>query len=182
MTTILLFPIFFGIFVWIVGSIVRWSIKNGISPMPTSRKVKGQLLGLLPEKLDGAIVELGSGWGTLSFPLAKKFPACNVIGYETSPIPFFISKIRQFFYKPLNLQLIRHDFFKTPLGNASLIVCYLYPDAMRKLKQKFENELTPGTWIISNTFAIPGWNPIHIKEVSDIYRTKIYLYKIENPT
>ena len=33
----------------IFGSIIYWSLKNGITPMPTSHKVKRELLALLPE-------------------------------------------------------------------------------------------------------------------------------------
>jgi len=32
--------------------------------------------------------------------------------------------------------------------------------------------------VISNTFAIPGWKPISIYELDDMYRTKIYVYRV----
>ena len=48
---------------------------------------------------------------------------------------------------------------------------------MKRLKEKLEAELKPGTLVISNTFAIPGWAYEKMLEVDDLYRTKIYLYK-----
>lgn len=158
-------------------SIVLWSWWNGISPMPTSPKAKRCLLSVLPQKIEGNVVELGSGWGTLLFPLARKYPHCRVSGYETSPLPFFWTK-SLFLLKPSpNLFLYRKDFFDISLEDNALIVCYLYPGAMRRLKDKFEKELKPGTWVISNTFAIPGWQPQQVAEINDLYFTKIYVYR-----
>lgn len=147
--------------------------------MPTSLKAKKSLVQALPDQLSiGKIYELGSGWGTLAFPLAHHYAEMHVIGYETSPIPYWASKIWAVFARTKNLSLLRRDFFLEPLNDASLVVCYLYPEAMRRLKTKFEKELKPGTWIVTNTFAIAGWKPEKIYEIPDLYRTRIYVYKI----
>lgn len=162
----------------IAVSLVVWSLKNGISPMPTTPKVKSALFTLLPTDLKGTIYELGSGWGTLVFPLAKKFPSCQVVGLETSPVPFIISYLFLKILSISNAKLFRRDFFTVDLSEASLVVCYLYPEAMRKLKKKLEVELKPGCLVVSNTFAIPGWTYEKIIEIEDIYHTKVYLYKV----
>lgn len=164
---------FFGVFL----SIVFWSLHNGISPMPTSTKAKNAILKLLPSEVKGDILELGSGWGTLAFPIADHYPHLAVFAYETSFIPFYFSKIRQFVQQRPNLKLIRQNFFTTSFHNGEVIVCYLYPEAMWQLKEKFEQELKPGTWIISNTFAIPGWKPFSVIELDDLYHSKVYLYQ-----
>lgn len=158
--------------------IVFWTWYNGISPMPTSKKAKISLFKNLPVCREGTIFELGSGWGTLVFPLAKKYPTCKVIGLENSPLPYLFSKSRQRLNPLPNLELRFTNFFSLPLNEASLIVCYLYPGAMKKLKIKFEKELTKGTYVISHTFSIPGWQPLNVYEIHDLYHNKIYLYKI----
>lgn len=163
---------------WTMLSIVIWSLYNGISPMPTSFKAKKCLFDHLPKEVCGTIYELGSGWGTLALPLARRYPHCQVVGFESSPFPFWISLARQHLSRLKNLSLRRQNFFQANLSDAELIVCYLYPGAMAKLKMKFHVELKPGTWIISNTFAIPGWNPQEVYEIEDIYRTKIYVYRV----
>lgn len=174
----MLLLVLFLFLILIIGSIVFWSLRNGISPMPTSPKVKQCLLAHLPHLENrGVIYELGSGWGTLAFPLAERFPDYPVIGLETSLVPFVVSKWFLMFKKAPQLRLERKDFFSISLKNATMLVCYLYPEAMRKLKTKFEMELQPGTWVISNTFAIPGWDPLEMYEVDDLYHTKIYLYR-----
>lgn len=162
-------------------SILYWTLKNGISPSPTSPKQKKLILEAINNlnfDINGEIIELGSGFLTLAAPIANLFPKSQVIAYETSPIPYLISKLYIYFFGPSNLQLFRKDFFKCDLKNASLIICYLYPKAMEKLKIKFENELAKGTFIVSNTFAIPDLKPINTFIVNDLYQTKIYLYRI----
>ncbi len=150
--------------------------------MPTSGKVKKRLLKVLPKlhnNYNATILELGSGWGTLAFPLAKAYPYHQVIGYETSPIPYAYSKLLLQFSKTRNLRFEYTDFFNVNFQNAILVVCYLYPGAMDKLKDKFERELQPGTIVISHTFAIHGWTQDAIVHVDDLYKTPIYVYTIK---
>lgn len=169
--------IFFFLIFAIIASITWWTIRNGISPMPTSKKVKQALLQVLPQNVTGEVVDLGSGFGTLAFFLSKRYPKCRVIGYETSPIPYFISLIIKMITGNSQVHFIRKNFFSVSHKNASMVVCYLYPGAMKKLQVKLNQELKPGTWVISHTFALPNWKPIEVFHVKDLYRTKIYLYK-----
>lgn len=168
--------IFFVFIVIIFVLILYWSLRNGISPMPTSPKVKHLLINSLPKKWHGAIYELGSGWGTLAFPLAAKYPNCSVLAYENSPVPYLYSKILYLFFRHKNLLLKRQDFFEVDLKNAKMIVCYLYPGAMLRLKTKFEQELPQDSLVISHTFSVPGWKADKIIEVPDLYHSKIYIY------
>ncbi|KIC74541.1 hypothetical protein DB41_IJ00120 [Neochlamydia sp. TUME1] len=157
--------------------IIVWSIKNGIGPMPTSPPVKQILLDNLPLQEKGLIYELGAGWGTLAFLLAHKYPQCTILAYESSPIPYFFCRIRHFFSRSPHLHLQYHDFFKANLTDAKMIICYLYPVAMQKLKKKFEEELPKGAWVVTHTFAVPSWKAEQIIEVPDLYSTKIYIYR-----
>ncbi len=161
------------IIVFVLLSICYWTIKNGISPMPTSYKVTKALLTSLPEHVERKIVELGSGWGNLANALAKKYRDCEVIGYETSPIPYYVSRL---IYRQKNLIFKRKDFFSEPLHDASLAVCYLYPGAMQQLKTKLEMEGSSQLLIATHTFSIPGWKATKTVTVDDLYRTKIYFY------
>jgi len=169
--------LFFLVASGILLSIVYWSVKNGISPMPTSRKTKAQLLSMLPLISKGIIYELGCGWGTLAFPLAQKYPNFQVIALETSPIPYSFCQLRLWLYPLPNLLFQKKDYLNASLYDSALIVCYLYPQAMNTLKAKFEKELKLNTWVLSNTFAIPSWKPFIVNEIDDLYHTKIYLYK-----
>jgi len=164
------------IFCLMALSVVVWTVKNGISPMPTTPKVARALQSMLPTLDTGPIVELGSGWGHLALRLARHYPELEVIGYETSPVPYYYSCLLGFITGQKNLRFIRKDFFNVPLDKARLVVCYLYPAAMEKLKNKLENEAQKGLFVLTHTFSLPGWQPVKTSSVDDLYSTKIYLY------
>ncbi len=159
-------------------NILWYSWRYGITPTPTSSKVRRAILKALPLTVDGKIVELGSGWGHLALALAKRYPQHPIDAYEISPIPFLISWLLIRLKKLSWVHLYRKDFFQVPLANSALIVCYLYPGAMYKLKEKFEGELKPGTLVLTHTFAIHGWTPIHRSYADDLYHTPIFIYRM----
>ncbi|MDC0707769.1 class I SAM-dependent methyltransferase [Stigmatella sp. ncwal1] len=157
-------------------SIVFFTLRTGISPMPTSARVRRELLKLLPPDLEGTVLELGSGWGTLAFALADACPRAQVVGFELSPLPYAFGWLRQRLAPRRNLRFVRRDFSQVSFAGASLAVCYLFPEAMRRLAPKLAAELPPGAFILSHTFALRGWTPYRTAVAADLYRTPIYLY------
>lgn len=171
------------LFAMITGLIVGYSWKYGISPTPTSAKVKRTLLEILPPlTADSTIAEFGSGWGTLSFALASKYPSCIITALEISPVPYFCSLWVARLARYKNLVIHRRDLFEFPLQSTKLVVCYLYPGAMERLKVKFEKELAPDAFVVSHTFAVPGWKPVRMMRATDLYGTPIYLYRGSSKT
>jgi 16S RNA G1207 methylase RsmC len=164
----------------LVLSIIYWSIRNGISPMPSTRKQAKAMISLLPSPIQGRIADLGSGWGTLAIALAQQLPECRITGYENSPIPLYASKLIARIARLSNLELIRADLLSISLSDFQAIVCYLHPAAMRKLQTKLEVELPAGTPIICNTFAMAGWKPEEVIRLDDLYHTQIYFYRMQH--
>ncbi|MCB1107143.1 MAG: methyltransferase [Chlamydiia bacterium] len=160
-----------AVFLIILFLLILFTWKNGVSPTPTTEKMRRALLEHLPEIKEGVVVELGSGWGNLLFPLSKKYAHCKVIGYENSPIPYLFSSLIN--HTP-NIKIYRHDFFEKSLREANLIVCFLFPSGMKRLKEKLERELCSGTYVVSHTYEIPGWEP---KETIEVGTSMIYLYE-----
>lgn len=142
--------------------------------MPSSKKAIQSIIPLIPSNAS-SIYELGSGWGALAVSIAKNRPSSTVHAFEISPIPYLFSRIRTFVK---NLIILRGDFFNYSICDADVVVCYLYPEGMRKLKKKFENELKSGTVVISNSFSIFGWKPINVVPVGDLWNSLIYIYVI----
>ncbi|MBA3722618.1 MAG: methyltransferase [Parachlamydiaceae bacterium] len=161
----------------IILSVAYYSLKYGITPTPSSPDAIRAIIEMIPETTSGNVLELGSGWGSLAIAIARKLPNCHVIAYEISIVPWLVSLIFHKVMKNNNLIILRKDFFKESFEDVSLVICYLYPGAMKKLKDKFEKELTPGTIVISHAFAIPGWTPQFTKKLNDLYATPIYFYK-----
>lgn len=146
----------------------------GISPMPSSKKVRKAVRSFIGK---GKIYELGSGWGTLALELSRDN---QVIAFEKALIPWLFSKINQMVRGASQISILRKDIYSANLSDADIVFCYLYPGAMKRLSLKFEEELKYGAIVISNSFQIPGRKPDKIIEVNDWGRSKLYCYIFSN--
>jgi hypothetical protein len=165
-------------------SLVYMSWKNGISPMPSSslvcRAVTQEIIRL---GIQGSIVEAGSGWGTLALYLQRHLRAVRIIGIENSMIPLGISRLAAAALKRIQPEVYKGvsfhygNLYAYSYEEASAVVCYLYPGAMKKLDGLLRGKLTPGAYVISIYFAIPGWEAQRVVTCKDLYRTKIYVYQ-----
>ncbi|HUG22344.1 class I SAM-dependent methyltransferase [Piscinibacter sp.] len=159
------------------GSIVWFTFKTGISPMPSSVKAGRTMLAASADAPDGPIVDLGSGWGTLAIVFARKHPARQVIGYEVSWFPWLVSSLLQRLLRLHNLSFRREDFRRAELSNAAVLLCYLFPRGMQDLARKLARDRCGPVTVISNTFALPSFAPDEVIQLDDVYRTRIYVYR-----
>jgi hypothetical protein len=166
-------------------SIVWSTLVSGISPMPSSQKARRAMLQLVGE-IDSEITdematrpifELGSGWGNLLIPLAKKYPQRKVIGYELSIVPWLTTLLLKNLLGLKNLEVYRKNFLHADLTNASIILCYLYPKGMQDLGSKIKSQRSQLKYLISNNFALPTQQPIKTIQLDDLYQSPVYLYK-----
>ena len=146
--------------------------------MPSSNKAYNAMMKLVDETGSGAIVDLGSGWGNFVIRIAKKNPQRQVVGYELSLLPWFTSILLKKILGLKNLNLHRQNFYHENLPTASVLVCYLYPQAMSKIKKKLLLEQPDVDFLISNNFALPSWQSDKVIQLDDFYHSPIYLYKI----
>jgi len=91
-------------------------------------------------------------------------------------LPWLVSVIWKYCLGLDNLRLYRKDFETADLSNAAILFCYLYPGAMDALYEKLRREQCNRTLIISNTFALPSYQPTKTVRLDDIYQTPIYVY------
>ena len=155
-----------------VSSILFWTLKLGIGPVPSSAKVRKTVARYLPDNMEGSIFELGCGWGHLLSILEKKYPENPLIAFEQSPVP-------RWFARFTNKAIIKpDDFFTADLSQAGLIVCYLFPGAMERISKEIVPALKQDCWILTHTFALPDYQPEQCWQSDDLYGTSVYLYKI----
>lgn len=158
--------------------IVISTLQTGISPMPSSRKAFNSVLTLVEETGNTHLVDLGSGWGNVVIRLAKDYPERQVYGYELSIIPWLISTLLKKAFHLDNLTLYRDSFLDARLPNKTTMICYLCPELMDKLAKKLSKENHVGSYLISNTFALPSNTPIKQLKSSDFFRSPVYLYDL----
>ncbi|NQW10426.1 MAG: class I SAM-dependent methyltransferase [Alphaproteobacteria bacterium] len=158
------------------GLILGYAIRTGVPPMPTGPTVRRAMFDFLPERVDGTVYDLGSGWGGVAVALADRYPGNPVIGIELSPLPWLWSRLRLALRPRPNLIFRRGDFLTMPLGDAGAITCYLMIGAMTRLAVKLSDELEPGTVVVSHAFALPGWEPETVAIVRDVGSVWVYRY------
>lgn len=118
------------------------------------------------------IYDLGSGDSALLITAAKKFGA-RAVGVEIDPLRYFISKLMVFFnnvgYK---VEIRRENFFKSDIGDATIVFMYLIPKTLEKLKPKLIKELKPGTKIVTFVYKID------LPIVKQDLKREFYMYEV----
>lgn len=148
--------------------------------MPSSAAVRKIILDEVGIAGEGAVIDAGSGWGTLVIRIASRYPERKVTGYELSTIPWVVSVILKKIRRLPNLTLYRRDFLRADLSDAAIMVCYLYPGGMRTLEKKLEEENMRVHTVISSTFAFPSCTFDKVIHANDMHRSPVYVYSINS--
>ncbi|MFO0596835.1 MAG: SAM-dependent methyltransferase [Myxococcaceae bacterium] len=170
--------ILFAVVCLAAASIVWSTLRLGISPMPSSRAVRTEVLALLDPALEGELHELGAGWGSLAFPIARHCPNARVIAHEGSLVPYVFCVLRKTLTGASNVEVRFGNFLRADLRHAAGVIAYLWTGGMEQLAPKFEAELPAGSFVISHTFAWRGREAELQRTATDLYRTPIYRYRI----
>ena len=100
------------------------------------------------------VYDLGCGDGEVLMLAGKKYGAKGV-GIEVDPLRFLISLIRvKMNGLGHNVVIKRKNLFEENVSNASVVVVYLVPKTLARLKPKFLKELKKGTRIVSFRYEI----------------------------
>jgi hypothetical protein len=158
-----------------LASVVWSTLRFHISPMPSSARARRAILSWIPADTKGEIFELGAGWGSLAFPIARQCPRAHVVAWEGSPVPYLVCCLRKLLRPAPNLTLRFGDFSGVDFAGASGVVTYLWTGGMAQLDPKLR-ELQSGSWVISSTFAWRGRKATDEQTLGDLFRTKIYRY------
>ena len=171
--------VLFAAFLLAGFSILYFTVRTGVPPMPSHPSSRKAQFRLIPEEpAPTHIYELGCGWGGLAFELAARYPDARVVGIEISLLPWLFSHMRRYFQKRPNLEIRRADFLRCDLSDGDLVLCYLMVAPMRILKRKLMRELRPGSLVITNTFAFPDWTADTVETVPEAMNAKVYRYSI----
>lgn len=145
--------------------------------VPTRIDQVDRMLSAVQLKPGMTLYDLGSGDGRLVHKAAKQYGA-NSIGYEYSPMVWLWSKFLGLFWRS-GAKLKYGNFWKKNISDADVIVCYLLPKAMKRMKEEIFPKLKPGTFIISHAFRIPDFP--HVKRLPRNHSKKlapVWIYKI----
>ncbi len=145
----------------------------GAGYQPTPRSVLLRMMAMARIGPKDRVYDLGAGTGALVVRALDE-GADSVVGIEIEPIRFWFLRWRQRRHpRGDHLELLREDFFKAELSDATVVLVFLWPGAMRRLDEKFRRELRPGTRVVSYWHPLEGW-----RALEEDPKKRVYLYEV----
>jgi hypothetical protein len=127
--------------------------------VPTPQKVVDEMVKLANLTADDFVIDLGSGDGRVVISAAKQTKARG-LGVEINPKLVALSnKNGKEAGVADRAQFIQGDMFKADLARASVLMLYVLPEFMAKLRPKVLAELRPGARIVAHDYHFEEWQP-----------------------
>ena len=123
----------------------------------------------------GPVYELGCGWGALLVALGRAFPDVRVVGFEVSPVPWLVARIRT--RRLSNVEVRWRSYRRAPIGDAAAVTAYLMMRPMITLLPKFDVELQPGTPVVVVAFLFRGRAPQMVADGDGVRKATVALYE-----
>jgi ribosomal protein L11 methylase PrmA len=149
------------------------SFAFGAGYQPTPPSVVRRMMAVARIGPKDRVYDLGAGTGTLLFRALDE-GAASVVGVEIEPLRFLWLRFRRW-RAPLGrrVELRRENIFRTEIKSADVVLVFLWPGAMRRLSERFREELRPGSRIISYWHPLKDWKA----QTSDP-KLRVYSYEV----
>jgi hypothetical protein len=86
--------------------------------------------------------------------------------------------VRRLFAGPSNARILYGDFWRRSLAPYDMVYVFLSPAPMSAVFEKAKAEMSPGSLLVSNSFAVEGIEPSEVRMLDDGRRTRLYLYRM----
>lgn len=127
------------------------------------KEVLPEIVNNLQLDKNSKLYDLGCGDGRVLIECYKHCPEATYIGIEKDIIPIIFAKINLWRFKnPHNIHIIRNNFLKQNISDASHIFTYLSNKMMDNILPKLEKEAQEKTILISCDFSFSKKKPIKI--------------------
>lgn len=163
----------FGIIVFLLIALsMVWPPDSPWAPWwRTNKKTAKAICKLANINSKDIVYDLGCGDGEVLIESAKI--GAKGIGIEIDPIRFFVANLRVYKNNLSKKIIIKRDnFFNENISSATVIIVYLVPKTLDRLKIKFLKELKSGVRVVSYKYEID------LPLVSTDKKNEIRVYKI----
>jgi SAM-dependent methyltransferase len=144
----------------------------GAGYQPAPRAVVARMLQVGEVGPDDTLFDLGAGTGAIVFRAARERKA-RVVAVEVEPFRVLILRLRRWLGGPRDRIVIHWgNLFRLDFREATVVMVFLWPDAMARLRPLLEAQLRPGARVVSHWHPVPGWTP----ETTDP-ATRVYSYR-----
>jgi 16S rRNA G966 N2-methylase RsmD len=127
--------------------------------VPTPQIVVDEMLKLAGVAADDFVIDLGSGDGRIVIGAATQYNAAG-FGVDIDPKLVALSnKNAKAAGVSDRVQFFERDMFKTDISKASVLMLYVLPDFMARLRAKVLKELRPGARVVAHDYYMAEWHP-----------------------
>jgi len=154
--------------------------------VPSPEGVVSQMLEMAAVGPDDYLIDMGSGDGRIVLTAAK-LRGARGLGIEIQPHLVALSQeaARREGIAD-RVTFVRQDLFRTDVSKATVVTLYLLPETVNLLAPKLQQELRPGTRVLSHDYPLAGWLPASFREfeqpekktATGIPKAVIYLYHV----
>lgn len=149
--------------------------------VPIPNDVVPEIAKALGLSANSILYDLGCGDGRVLKACLQLEPKIKAIGIEKEIVPFCLAKWKlRKFNKTASCQLFHKNFFDVSVTDATHIFTYLFPGLMDDLLPKLQQELKPGTKLVSCDFLFHHKQPsqvIDLKRSNRALGRKLYYYE-----
>lgn len=156
--------------------VYRGALSGQVPLYLSNKQTVASLADLLADRGPSRFLDLGSGIGSTTVPLADLLPDSHFTGYENAPLTWLLGRL--FSLGRPNIRWRWDDLWQANLGDYDVVYAFLSPVPMPRLWAKAQAEMRPGSLLISNSFPIPGAVPSRIIEVDCTPPRPLYCYEL----
>lgn len=149
---------------------------------PTPHNVVAQMLQLGEVRSSDLVYDLGCGDGRIVIAAAKDKGARGVC-VDIDPQRIREARANAAAAGVLDrIRFLEHDLFETDIGDATVVVLFLWPEVNLKLRPKLWRELRRGTRVISYVHDMGDWQPQRTMTVQGRFgERRLHLWTIAAP-
>lgn len=150
-----------------------WTRIVGAPWVPTSMKTVQRMLDLADLQPDDAVYDLGCGDGRLVITAAMRYKV-KAVGIEIDPLRYLWCQFLVcILFQRKNVRIIFGNIYHQDYSEADVVMCFLLPEALKKLEDKFRRELPSQARVISNRYLFPTLEPIRQDGEIRLYQPRI---------
>lgn len=158
--------------------LLNWnSVSERVPLYLTGAPAQRELRGLLAQQpASFRFVDLGCGPAGTLLNLARQFPQAQFVGVETAPLSFALAWLRALPVR--NCQIRYENLWRCDLAAFDVVYCFLSPAPMAELWAKARRQMPAGSWLLSNTFEVPGVPADEQIELHDWRKSRLLLWRM----
>lgn len=159
-----------------------WSDVVDLAPfVPTPMPVVDRMLALARVNSNSVVFDLGCGDGRIVIAAAKEYKARGV-GVDLDAELIQTARVKAKIEGVENLTEFRmEDATKTDVRRATVVALYLLPESNEILRDRLEQQLKPGSIVVSHNYRIKGWEAkefqSEVVKTEDGQEHEIFLYR-----